>query len=187
MHNLAALTPLGADTIRRDRIGQITIAETVDQALASVAARRDQAKAVQQAVSDKLGLTLPAVGQSAEAAPFAAFWTGPDQWMIAAPHDSHELLTSEINGILGDMASVVEQTDGWCRFDVSGPTLADLFERLCNAPVRVMEPGAVTRTILEHLGVFLWRTGPEDMAVIGPRSSAASLHHALMAAARSIA
>lgn len=187
MHKLKPITPLGGDTARRDEIGSITITEVVDQALASVAARTGQAAAVQQALSGQTGLALPDVGKTAEAAPFAAFWTGPDQWMITAPQGSHELLAAELKKIVGDSASVVEQTDAWCRFDVAGAGLCDLFERLSNAPVRTMAPGTALRTTAEHLGVFLWRLAGDHMAVIAPRSSAGSLHHGLLAAARSIA
>ena len=183
MHKLKPITPLGAEEPQVDQIGTLTIAEVVDQALASLAAREGQLDAAQKA----LPLTLPGVGKSATQGVFAAFWTGPDQWMISADHDQHELLAAELKQIVGDTASVVEQTDGWCRFDVSGAVLCDLFERLSNVPVRTMERGDVIRGTVEHLGAFLWRLADDRMAVIAPRSSAASLHHALVAAARSVA
>jgi sarcosine oxidase subunit gamma len=185
VHNLKPITPLGATEPRVDTVGTLVVTEVVDMALASVAARNGQADQVKSALSAQIA--LPDVGQSATAAPFAALWTGADQWMITAPHDSHEELAHELKSKLGDSASVVEQTDGWCRFDVAGDALCDLFERLSNAPVRSMATGAVVRGTLEHLGVFLWRLDDTKMAVIGPRSSAASLHHALLAAAKSIA
>lgn len=186
MHNLKPITPLGGDTPRQDVIGTITITEVVDQALATVAARCGQASTFQLALAEKIGLTLPEVGKSAEAAPFAAFWTGPEQWMITAPHDSHELLAANLKQIAGDSASVVEQTDGWCRFDVAGAAMCDVFERLSNAPVRAMDVGEAIRSTAEHLGVFLWRLADDRMAVLGPRSSAGSLHHGLLAAAKSV-
>lgn len=187
MHKLKPITPLGNDTPRIDTVGVLMITEVVDCALASVAAREGQAEAVHQQLSDKIGLSLPDVGQSSAAAPYAAFWAAPDQWMLTAPHDSHELLAAELKAHLGDTASVVEQTDGWCRFDVTGDRLEDLFERLSNAPIRTMTAGSALRTTVEHVGVFLWRLSPDHVAVIGPRSSAASLHHGLLAVAKSIA
>ncbi|WP_424943884.1 sarcosine oxidase subunit gamma [Aliiroseovarius crassostreae] len=183
MHKLKPITPLGANSPRVDQIGTITFTEVVDQALASVAAREGQLDALRKVFP----LTLPDVGTSVTQGDFAAFWTGPDQWMIAADHDQHELLAGELKHMVGNTASVVEQTDGWCRFDVSGAALCDLFERLSNAPVRMMQPGDVIRGTVEHLGAFLWRLDDTRMAVMGPRSSAASLHHALVTAARSIA
>ncbi|WP_300513209.1 sarcosine oxidase subunit gamma [Aliiroseovarius sp.] len=183
MHKLKPITPLGADAPRIDSIGGLTITENTDMALASVTARRGQLPALREA----LVLPLPEVGKSAGTSDFIAFWTGPEQWMISAAHDRHELLAAELKAMVGASASVVEQTDAWCRFDVSGPTLADLFERLSNIPVRRMAAGDVIRGTVEHLGAFLWRVAEDRMAVIAPRSSAASLHHALAAAARSIA
>ncbi|WP_282064644.1 sarcosine oxidase subunit gamma [Aliiroseovarius marinus] len=183
MHKLKPITPLGAETPRVDQIGTLTIAEVVDQALASVAAREGQKGALQMV----LPLTLPDVGKSTTQGDFTAFWTGPDQWMISADHDQHELLAAELKQMVGDTASVVEQTDGWCRFDVSGAALCDLIERLSNVPVRTMSTGDVIRGTVEHLGAFLWRLADDRMAVTAPRSSAASLHHALVAAARSVA
>lgn len=187
MVKLTSLTPLGARSARVDNIGTLEIREVADQAMASVAARFGQADLTKETTAAQLGLVLPEVGLSSQTAPFAAFWMGPDQWMISADHNSHELLASEVKRALGPCASVVEQTDGWCRFDITGATVCDLFERLCNAPVRQMAAGAVTRSSVEHVGAFVWRLTEESIAVIAPRSSAKSLHHALIAAAKSIA
>ncbi len=187
MDKLTALTPLGARSARVDNIGALEIREVVDQAMVSVAARLGQVDLTKETTTAKLGLVLPDVGQSTVAPPFAAFWMGPDQWMVSAAHNAHELLAAEVKSALGSVVSVVEQTDGWCRFDVSGETVCDLFERLCNAPVRQMAPGAVTRSSVEHVGAFVWRLNAENIAVIAPRSSAKSLHHALIAATTSIA
>lgn len=187
MHNLKSLTPLGAANPRQDRIGRMALAENTEAALASISARRGQEDALRVALVRDLSLDLPGVGQVAQSGPFAALWSGAEQWMISAPYDSHEDLAAEVKAVVGATASVVEQTDAWCRFDLSGPDLCDMSERLCNAPIRTMAEGTVLRTSMEHIGVFLWRRAPETVAVLGPRSSAASLHHALVAAARSIA
>ena len=187
MHKLKATTPLGGDAPRVDTIGTVTIAENPNMALASLAARRGQADALLAAMKAAMGLDLPAPGRASRAVEHAAFWMGPEQWMVTAPHGTHELLAAELKAVVGGAGSVTEQTDGWCCFDVTGPALADLFERLSPAPLRQMEPGDATRTTIEHLGVFLWLQADDKLAVLAPRSSAGSLHHALIAAARSIA
>lgn len=183
MHKLKPITPLGGLAAHVDQIGTLTIIEVVDQALASLAARSGQREALENA----LPLRLPDVGKSAVDGDFTVFWTGPDQWMVSAPYDAHELLAAELKQMVGATASVAEQTDGWCRFDVSGAALCDLFERLSNVPLRTMQPGEIKRGMIEHLGAFLWRITDDRAAVLAPRSAAASLHHALLAAARSIA
>lgn len=187
MDKLTAITPLGADTPRVDEIGTLVIREVVDQAMASVTARLNQADVVKASAAANLRLTLPEVGRVAEAGQTSTFWMGPDQWMITAPYDGYVHLAGVTKTALGAAASVVEQTDGWCRFDITGPAVCDLFERLCNVPVRTMAADTVTRSTIEHLGVFVWRLSEDGFAVIAPRSSAGSLHHALIAAATSIA
>jgi sarcosine oxidase subunit gamma len=187
VHKLKTITALGGDMPRVDTIGALTIAENPALALASLAARQGQAQAVEKAMKDALSLDLSGPGKATGAADHAAIWMGPEQWMVAAPQDQHELLAAELKAIVGGAGSVTEQTDGWCCFDVTGPGLADLFERLSPAPLRQMAPGDAIRTTLEHLGVFLWVQDESQVTVLAPRSSAGSLHHALTAAARSIA
>lgn len=186
-HGLKAVSPLGGLEPRADAFNGFLIREVTDRALASLAARQGQADAMQSAAQSYLGGALPAAASWSESGAFAAWWMGPDLWMISAPHDSHELMAGELKQAVGDAGSVVEQTDGWCRFDIEGPRCFDVLERLCNANVRAGKPGDATRTSMEHLGVFLLCQEPgQKYAVVGPRSSAASLHHALVAAAKSV-
>ena len=70
------------------------------------------------------------------------------------------------------------------RFEVTGP-LQPFFERLCNLDLSRFGPGSATRAVIEHLGVYAIRRAPNRMTLLGPRSSADSLHHALVTAARS--
>ncbi|WP_371169714.1 sarcosine oxidase subunit gamma [Aliiroseovarius sp. 2305UL8-7] len=186
MHNLKPFTPLGADVPHVDEIGTVTLRERVEFALASVAARLSTSGDTHKAVKTKLGVSLPDVGMASHGDQMSAFWMGPDQWMIVASYDAKTDLASDVKAAVSDAASVVEQTDGWCRFDIQGAQVCDVLERLCNAPVRSMAMDAVVRSSLEHTGAFVWRTTDDEFAVIGPRSSAGSLHHALIAAARSV-
>ncbi|MBK0327819.1 sarcosine oxidase, gamma subunit [Rhodobacteraceae bacterium F11138] len=186
MSDLIPLTALGGTSPRVDTFQGLEISECPEWALASIAARSGRATDMASAAQAFLGVALPDVARTAEKAPFSVFWMGPEQWMIEAPHDSHEDLATQIKAALGDTASVTEQTDGWVRFDLTGERCHDVLERLCNADSRSMPPGSATRTQLEHLGCFLIRR-PQDshFSVLGPRSSAGSLHHALETAAKS--
>ncbi|MDA3887303.1 MAG: hypothetical protein PF443_00595 [Allgaiera sp.] len=49
-----------------------------------------------------------------------------------------------------------------------------------------MRVDSIRRSVLEYMGCFVIRRS-EGFSVLGPRSSARSLHHALSGAARSIA
>lgn len=185
--SLTPLTALGGRTARVDAVGALRITECPDVALASLARRRDKDAALAAAAEGFLGVTLPDVATWAGKEPLGVFWTGPGQWMIEAPHASHEDLAARLKTAVGDAGSVTEQTDAWVRFDVEGATVAALLERLCPLDPARLGDGAAQRTTIEHLGCFvLCRTAGKRYSILGPRSSAASLHHALLTAARSI-
>ena len=187
MHSLSATSALGASAPQSDTVGTIRISENCDRALASVSARRDKEAACADALATFIGSAAPGPAQVIFGTPYCAFWTGPDQWMVSAPFDSHELLADDLKAALKDTASITEQTDGWVIFDVAGAGVVDLFERLCPAPSRRMTAGDGQRTTIHHIGCFLNCHGEAaEFQVLGPRSSAGTLHHALMSVARSV-
>lgn len=187
MHNLAALTPLGSSQAKTETVGQIRIAEVTDRALASLSMRMGQEKPFAAAAKKLFATAMPAPGTSVQAVPYGLIWTGPEQWFIEAPFDSHEDIAAILKAALGDTASITEQTDGWVRFDVTGARVVDLLERLCPVPSRQMQTGAATRTILEHMGcLVICREAAQHFSLLAPRSYARSLLHALKAAAQSI-
>ncbi len=184
MHDLKPLTPLGGVAPRSDMIGPATLTEVVDVALGSVAARLGREEATRAILSDVIGTEAPAPSRHVGGS-LSAFWTGPDQWMIEAPFATHEDLARDLAARFGSNASVTEQTDAWCRFDLKGDDLPRVLELLCNADVATWQGGEVQRTVVEHLGCFVLCRNPGHYSIIGPRSSAGSLHHALTLACRS--
>ncbi len=178
-HRLKPLTALGHEAPQTDTIGLVTITENIDIALASLAARKGREADVAKAAK-ALNIALPAPGHASE----NALWLAPDQWMIEAPFETHEDITAYLKPTFKDAASITEQTDAWVRFDLTGPNLPAMFELLCNLDTRAMQPGHATRTVIEHLGCYVTCTAA-GFSILGPRSSAKSLHHALIAAAAS--
>lgn len=185
MHNLKPITALGGATAQVDQFDGLMISENPDRALVSMTAREGQGDAVRDKAWPLVKIDLPDVGKSMMATEYCAFWIGPESWMIDAPYAGNTDLAKQVKQAVGDAASVVEQTDGWCRFDLAGTAEVAVLERLCNADAAQMDVGDVTRTQIHHLGCFLWRQD-SGFAVIGPRSSAKSLHHALTTAAKSV-
>ncbi|SEN30832.1 sarcosine oxidase subunit gamma [Gemmobacter aquatilis] len=180
---LAPLTPLGHALPEQRNIGPVTLTEVIDSALGSLTARAGRlAELAERAAA--AGLPLPAPGQSAEAAPYGAFWLAPESWMVEAPFASHEDIRAHLVAIFGDAASITEQTDAWVRFDVTGADLPRLFERLSNVDLARAPDHAATRTVIDHIGCYLVKRGPTRISLFGPRSSAPSLWHALETAAR---
>lgn len=187
MHSLKPITALGAETARIDTIGTITISERPDIALASVTARLGIETKAATAFKKTTGLTFPAPKSSTTKSGIAAYWTGPNQCMVEAPFDTHETLGVDLAADFAGIASVTEQSDGWVRFDLSGSDVHAVFERLCPVDTRNMDVGGVTRTSIEHLGSFVINRGDDTFSITAPRSSAGSLHHALILAAKSVA
>ena len=182
---LKSLTPLGHDAAVSETIGAVTITENTGTALASLASRMGfEAEVASAAVA--ASIPLPGPGRSAAPATYAALWLGPEQWMIEAPFASHEDIAAILKPIFGEAASITEQTDAWVRFDLTAPDLPGLFERLCNYDLRKAGAGAATRTVIDHLGCYVIRRAQTEVSILGPRSSAHSLHHALTTAAKAL-
>ncbi|MCA0938436.1 sarcosine oxidase subunit gamma [Salipiger pacificus] len=183
MTDLVPLTALGAETPRRAAFGALTLTERPDIALASLALRRDAA------VPAPFGLSLPPPGGMTGAEGHAAFWTAPGQWMLLgeqrAETDFAAALRAEAPG-----ASVTEQTDGWVALGITAPddaALERLIERLVNLPPEALAPGRATRTLLHHMPVFALRPSGSELTLLGMRSAAQSLWHALETAAARLA
>lgn len=180
MAELLAMTALGRREATVVTVGPLTITERTDVALASVAARRGRDPGPAAA---GLGVPLPGTARHAAGATFAAFWVAPEMWFVEAPFATHEDIARHLKTGFGDDASITEQTDAWVIFDLAAADLAPVLERLCNVDFPAAPDGHATRTVIEHLGVFLVRHGPGAARIYGPRSSAASLLHALEVAA----
>jgi sarcosine oxidase subunit gamma len=178
------MTALGARGAAVIEIGPLRITERTDLALASVAARRGR-MADLAAAAKSAGVPLPEAARHQAGAPYSAFWTAPEMWFVEAPYGSHELIADLLKTALGDAASITEQTDAWVAFDLAAADLAPVLEHLCNVDFRSAPKGYATRTVMEHLGVYLVKLDQGAVRLYGPRSSAQSLLHALEAAAAS--
>lgn len=180
MHDLTPITALGSHLPRTDTVAGVTLIEKPDLALASVTARLGHESACAAHLADLLGAPAPAAGKARLHDPEAAFWMGPDQWMVGAPIGSHENLAPQLVARFGVTASITEQTDAWVTFDLRGDGIEAVMEILCPINIHAMRTGDATRTSIHHMGCFVIRRDPSDwLRILGPRSSAGSLHHAI--------
>ena len=78
---------------------------------------------------------------------------------------------------------VTEQTDGWVAFDIlsnkGAKPIADLLEKLVNIDVNALTTGTAVRTGLHHMSVYLIRRRDDQITVVGMRTMAGALCHAL--------
>lgn len=188
MHDLTPLTALGAPRADTRTIGALTLAELDTLALASVTARMGQAASCRSALATWLGAEPPAPARASLSEERSAIWMAENQWLVSSTSPASEDIAQELAAALGQSASVTEQTGAWICFDVTGASGVDLFERLCPAPVRRFQAGDAHRTTLHHMNCFLWCLAHgQHFRVLGPSSSAGSLHHALITAAKAVA
>jgi sarcosine oxidase subunit gamma len=182
--SLQPLTALGKREPVTVTHGPLTISERIDVALASVATRKGRAADLAKA-AEEAGVSLPGPTTYQQGSPYSAFRVAPDMWFVEAPFASHELIADHLKAALGDAASITEQTDAWVAFDLAAADLTPVLERLCNVDYPAVAAGYATRTVMEHLGVYLIKHGRGAARIYGPRSSAESLLHALETAAAS--
>lgn len=181
---MTPMSALGGTTPKTATHGPVTLTEVTQLALASVSARLGQAEACRMVLQELLRQPAPRVEGLVMHDPETAFWMGPDQWMISAPHETHEDLAAQLKHRCGASASVTEQNDAWVVLDMKGDVVP-VMELLCPINMRVFDQGNARRTTIDHLGCFVTHPGIDHLRIFGPRSSAGSLYHALLTAMRS--
>ncbi|MFA8384792.1 MAG: sarcosine oxidase subunit gamma [Pelagibaca sp.] len=184
MHDLAPLCALGDNAPRTDTVAGVTLTEHPGHAFASIAARLGQETACAAQLATLLGGAAPKVGAMVSTDTHMAFWIGPDQWMISAPFDTHEDLATQLTARFGKTASITDQTDAWVCFDMQGDGVEQVMQLCANIDIEQMQVGAAARSVIHYMGVYVIRTAKDALTILGGRSSAGSLHHALLTAMR---
>lgn len=179
MTDLISTSAFGDTAARTAQFGMLRLCEDTGLGLASLAVPQGQAAPA------PFGLTLPGPGGWTSGDRIAAFWTGPDQWMIEGTGQGHDDFAALI-GAEVSAAAVTEQTDGWVAINITGPAgqIVALLERLVNLAPEATAPGRATRTGLHHMNVFLIRRAPDQLTILGMRSAAGSLWHAVAETAK---
>ena len=180
MASLTPTTALGGTFPFDETIGGNRIREVSEAAMASLAMLKGKGAAFKKAAASLLG-ELPAPGHAEGTNQTSTIWMGPDQYLVEG------IDAATLAATFGASAAITDQSDAWVRFDVTGGDVVAMLERLSGADTRRMQAGSATRTAIHHMHcVIVCRAGGTDFTILGPRSSAASLHHALVAAAASL-
>jgi sarcosine oxidase subunit gamma len=131
--------------------------------IVQVAARRDGAAALAEAVRTAFGLDLPPAGHTAVAGDVAALWVQPQTWMLVAPAGDEGELARRLKAACGDAASVVDQSHGRCVLRIEGAQAASVLARICRVDVhpRAFGPGRVASTPVGDLPCVLHQTDAE--------------------------
>jgi heterotetrameric sarcosine oxidase gamma subunit len=174
-----SLSPAGSGVVATEQEGL---------AIASLSVRHGQRAALQERVAAHFGLALPDDARRVTAGPISAAGTGPGTWLLARDHGGN-MLISELKSVVGDTASVADQSDAYAILRLTGPALRETLAKLVPLDLhpRAFKVGDVAATLAAQIGVLLWRI--EDGADGHPvvelavyRSMAASLWHAVCGA-----
>jgi len=186
VHKLHEITALGKSEAISLEIGPFSLKEVTNTVIASYSFRKGSEKLakknIEKFVDDRLADIM-----SCNFGNISSFWVGPEQWFIEAKSTDQPDLAQELNKISKGTASVTEQTDAWCRFDLSGDYLEKPFSLLCNVDVPSFTGTEITRCQIDHLGCFLICRDLKYFTVLGPRSAAGSLHHAIVNSLKAVA
>lgn len=162
-------------------ISGYVLRENTNHALFWVSARNSQLQETVERLAELLGKAVPDPGAFVEGhSGYAAFWFGPEQWMIVADREAEERLAKELRSRLTVSSSVVEQSDGWICLDISGDDLPTMFERLLMADLHDFTRGSAIRGTIGHIDCFvLCLERDVRYRIFAARSFGRSLHQTL--------
>lgn len=153
--------------------------------IATVLARRNQQQALARRVQERLGIQLPQGTRRSCAGGVAFAATGPGAWLATSESGGNDF-AKVLMDVVGDAASISDQSDGQAVLRVSGPRIRDALCKLVPIDLhpRAFKVDDVAVTVAAHIGCTLWRLEDEaggntvfDVAVF--RSLAASFWSAL--------
>ncbi|MEQ9257540.1 MAG: sarcosine oxidase subunit gamma family protein [Roseovarius sp.] len=176
---LQAEPPLAGTDIQ---MGETRLTAPKDLAVVAIALPLGGEDKALKAIKVAYGIALPGPGLSAEAADGSTrlMRTAPDQALAIftrADPDAEKVVAEA----LGDTVYLTDQTDTLCALELSGPGARAALERICPLDLhpQAFAIGAAARTVMEHLGVFIARTGEDSFLLLSASSSAGSFLHAV--------
>lgn len=153
--------------------------------IARIAARRGQSAKVAELLRGAFGVEPPNASRRASLGDVGIAGIGPETW-LATRDDAGNAFAQSLRSLLGDCASVVDQSDAYAILRLAGPAVRATLAKLVPIDIhpRSFQVGDVAQTVCGYLNVTLWRL--EDTAQSGAafeiwvgRSLAVSLHRAV--------
>lgn len=113
--------------------------------------------------------TLPPPNRITRQGASMTLWAGRDLYLVL---DGEAPLSN---------AAIVDQTDAWAVFDLTGPGGDMALARLCPIDTRPaqLQPGHTARTLLGHVAASITRLDADTLRILVPRSMAQTALHDL--------
>lgn len=169
--------------------GSVSLHAPGDLAVVNLALPLGTEEKALKAIKSGYGVDLPAPGKSVETKKGAArlLRLAPDQVFAVFTHagaDAEDVVTKAVKNAL----YITDQTDVWCGLEISGSQALDVLERICPIDLHPssFDIGDCARTVMEHLGVLILRTGTDRYLLLSASSSAKSFQHMLVTSAKNV-
>lgn len=149
------------------QIGAVSLEEADLGALTSISALGDRAK-LAEALHKHHGLALPDPNRATGKEGARCIWFGHREVLLAGP---------QAHAALGDVAALVDVSDGWGALAVAGADAVEVLARLVPVDLRAahFKRGHTLRTQVGHMAASITRTGPDRLVIMVFRSMAATL------------
>lgn len=163
-------------------IGTIRITEITDIALVSLSVPLKGEQALNDALTKAFGATMPGSGKVTNSADGATRFLGMAHDQAFAMFDcAGDDADHHLHEQLGGTAYCTAQSDNWVVMRMAGPDVRNALARICqiNLSPDHFDETTVARTVVQHMGVTLFRDGPDSFVLFSARSSAQSFLKAL--------
>lgn len=136
----------------------VLAAEREGPAVARVEARKGQATRVAQLLRAELGIEPPEGPRRASRGDAALAGIAPQTW-LATREGADGTFPQTLRSLLGDCASVVDQSDAFAVIRLTGPRVREMLAKLVPIDVhpRSFRVNDVAQTLCGHVRVVLWR------------------------------
>ncbi|WP_019854598.1 sarcosine oxidase subunit gamma [Actinopolyspora mortivallis] len=117
-----------------------------------------------RAVSEELGLPVPAANRVSGDERQGLLWLGPDEWLLVAEEGrAGELLGVVRSAQQGEAGSAVDVSANRTTLRLSGPMAREVLEKVCSVDLhpRAFSTGHCAQTLLGRAVAVLWQVGRE--------------------------
>ena len=161
-------------------IAGCTLTERTDLAMVSLAIPQKGKAKLTKALKEGFGLSMPTPVKSTSKDGVRLLQTSADQLMLIFPHDRPDAV-AHVREKIGETAYLTDQTDVWVILELDGEMSRDALERLSPIDLSADQfvEGANARTVMEHMGALVMRTGKDKFMLASASSSAKSFLHAV--------
>lgn len=167
----------------------VTICDRAELGLATVRVRKGLTSVLASRIHDHFSLEIPRGARRSSAGPIAWTGIGPGAWLLSC-EGGHRTFATSLAEIIGDVAAIADQSDGYAILRVSGTRVPMILSKLVPLDLepRAFEANHAAATVTAHIGVLLWRlrtveSSPPTFEIAVQRSLVASFWHAFVTSA----